>query len=288
MARLLSDMAHVPQEGYQEVPVEWTGRRSKLGVSILSFQATVKVNEEMKKERERMQSHFSGGDLCVNVSRADWAEQQRLDEYLGPIYRFLASPSSKDPSAVPKSVRTRSQSYRLLNGILWYRSIREVGQLDLDEGWVIAVPQSLISKVIDTFHGNNASGHGGVRKTTLSIRQRFHFRYLRRRVAGVLQHCKACRRAKLRIAELDAPLSPLVSSGPFQAIALDIYAPGAVTEDGFKYVLTIVDIFTKWTAFFPLKTKRLQRCWLHCATSGSICTVYRPSSYRIEAKNFLE
>ena len=32
------------------------------------------------------------------------------------------------------------QSYRLVNGLLHYRSIREVGHFDLDEGWVVAVP----------------------------------------------------------------------------------------------------------------------------------------------------
>ena len=66
--------------------------------------------------------------------------------------------------------RARTQSYRIVNGVMLYRSLRDVGRISLEEGWVIAVPQSLIPKVIETFHGDHASGHGGVRNTTLAIR----------------------------------------------------------------------------------------------------------------------
>ena len=47
----------------------------------------------------------------------------------------------------------------------------------------------------------------------------------------------------------------MVSPIPFAAIAIDIYSPGSVTTEGFRYVLTVVDLCTRWTAFFPLKTK---------------------------------
>ena len=50
----------------------------------------------------------------------------------------------------------------LVNDILVYRSIREVGQMELDEGWVIAVPVDLIPKVIDTFHGDHVSARDTV------------------------------------------------------------------------------------------------------------------------------
>ena len=254
-ARLLSLMAHVPFHGSLDQPPPWTGRRLSLRAGMAVFPAAVKGPEDMKTMKQWMESQFTGSQLCLNLPRSVWAESQREDAYLGPIYDFLSSESTADPKAHPKNVRTRAQSFRLVNGILMYRSIREVGQVSLEEGWVVAVPQTLEGKVIDTFHGDNASGHGGVRKTTLAIRQRFHFKNMRAKVVKALRKCVACRRAKLRIAELDSPLSPMVSSSPFSAISIDIYAPGSVTSDGFKYVLTVVDLCTKWTAFFPLKTK---------------------------------
>lgn len=77
-------------------------------------------------------------------------------------------------------MRARAQSYQLINGVLYYRSIKEVGSYSLDEGWLVAVPQSLIPRVIKECHGDNMHhGHGGQLKTVLEIRQRYHFRGVR-------------------------------------------------------------------------------------------------------------
>jgi len=43
-------------------------------------------------------------------------------------------------------------------------------------------------------------------------------------------------------------------SHPGQAIGLDTYYVGIDNEDGFKYVLTLVDLFTKFVLFVPCKT----------------------------------
>lgn len=188
----------------------------KVNASLSAFPADLGSHSSWESVQDLMKAQFSGVDICLNTPRADWAEYQRTDELLGPIYEFLTATSKDSPSSFPKNVRTRAQSYRLTNGILLYRSIREVGQLDLDEGWVIAVPQKLIPKVIETFHGDHASGHGGVRKTTLAIRQRFHFRNMRAKVTKALARCVACKRAKSRVAELETPLSPMVSSNPLR------------------------------------------------------------------------
>ena len=41
----------------------------------------------------------------------------------------------------------------------------------------------------------------------------------------------------------------------FNAIAIDLFAPGEVTPQGYRYVLTVVDLCTKWVMFVPVRTK---------------------------------
>ena len=176
VAEVLSQLAHSPEGGYCAMPQVWAGRPLSLDTCVAAFPAATPVVKPMKTMKELIESQFSGAQICLNTPRAQWAEEQRKDGYLGLIYQFLSSTASVSVSSTPRQVRTRAQSYRLVNGVILYRSIREVGRVQLDEGWVIAVPQSLIPKVIETFHGDHAQGHGGVRKTTLAIRQRFHFR----------------------------------------------------------------------------------------------------------------
>ena len=69
---------------------------------------------------------------------------------------------------------------------------------------------------------------------------------------------------------MGTPLSPMVSFAPFRAVAIDLYTPGTITPDGYRYVLTVVCLCTRWVAFFPLRTKysaevisTLCRFWFH-------------------------
>ena len=42
---------------------------------------------------------------------------------------------------------------------------------------------------------------------------------------------------------------------PFDAITIDLYKPGSALLSGFRYVLTIVDLCTRWVQFVPLRPK---------------------------------
>ena len=62
----------------------------------------------------------------------------------------------------------------------------------------------------------------------------------------------------------------MVSFAPFRAISIDLYTPGVVSPDGYRYVLTVVCMCTRWVVFLPLKTKYsaeiisvLSRSWFH-------------------------
>ena len=111
-----------------------------------------------------------------------WASHQRADPRLAKIYEYLSSNASTPIKQFTGRTRARAQSYRLVNNVLHYRSIREVGTYALNEGWVVAVPQTLVPQVIHECHGDNVHGHGGELKTLLTLRQRYHFRGMRKAV----------------------------------------------------------------------------------------------------------
>ena len=51
------------------------------------------------------------------------------------------------------------------------------------------------------------------------------------------------------------PLTPMFAPTPFLAIAIDIYKPGTILPNGHKYVLTVIDMCTRWVHFIPLRSK---------------------------------
>ena len=252
----LSALAHVPHSGYRVSSFGSGGRRLSLRDPIGGNAVDLRgAPSQLDSLQRRILEQFSASTAAKNLSPKVWASHQRSDPYLGPIYDFLTSKSSDSKTSHSRAVRARARSYRLQGPLLYYRALREVGQYDLEEGWALAVPTSLQDKVIAECHGDGAAGHGGIRKTTLLVRQRYHFRRMRKVVADFIRRCVACRRAKLRILQLVTPLTPFISFSPFNAVAIDLYQPGSITKLGFRYILTVVDLCTRWCMFFPIKTK---------------------------------
>ena len=73
--------------------------------------------------RKFLSRQFTVAHLARNIPRAVWASHQRKDPSLGPIYSFLSSTASTPLKSVTPKVRVNAQSYRLIDGILHYRSI---------------------------------------------------------------------------------------------------------------------------------------------------------------------
>ena len=195
-------------------------------------------------------------DMVCTLPRATWAERQRGDPRLGPIYSYLTRTVTTVSLPSPEWVRIAAQSYRVHGGLLQYRSLRQVGHSELSTGWVLAVvPASLQQKVIRECHMDGVLGHHGTTKTILAVRQRYHFKKLRAAVTRFVSKCVTCIRAKAFQLNDATPLSPMFAPDPFNAIAVDLYKPGTTLANGYRYVLTVVDMCTRWVQFVPLKSK---------------------------------
>ncbi len=46
------------------------------------------------------------------------------------------------------------------------------------------------------------------------------------------------------------PMKMNVRTRPFQELSSDVFGPLPMTENGYQYILTIIDAFTRWTVLF--------------------------------------
>jgi transposase InsO family protein len=51
------------------------------------------------------------------------------------------------------------------------------------------------------------------------------------------------------------PLSPIHASLPWDHVAIDLFCPGITSQDGYNYVLLLVDICSRFTILRPLRSK---------------------------------
>ena len=223
----------------------------------MSEHATLRTASDKDPERtfKFLDAFMHAQDSACTIPRAKWAQQQREDARLGPIYSYLTRSTTSLMRPCPQWVPVAAQSYRIHQGLLQYRALRQVGQHELSTGWVLAVPAALQLEVIRECHRDGMMGHHGLTKTILAIRQRYHFKKLRAAVTQYVAQCVTCIRAKTFQQEDVSPLSPMFAPDPFNAIAIDLYKPGTTLPNGYRYVLTAVDMCTRWVQFVPLKSK---------------------------------
>jgi transposase InsO family protein len=93
----------------------------------------------------------------------------------------------------------------------------------------------------------------GTEATMGRLRRSFWFPSMVARTVETLASCRCCL-VKTTLNRQLHNLNPTLSGYPFQKLFMDFVGPLPLLHPGrFKYILTIRDIFTKWTEAFPTR-----------------------------------
>ena len=109
------------------------------------------------------------------------------------------------------------------------------------------IPLAFRRKIFDVFHG---LGHPGVERTRQAVAEKVVWPSMRADVTRWARECLACQRAKV-IKHTVPPISDFaVPSRRFDHINIDLVT--LPPSNGFRYLLTMVDRFTRWPVAVPL------------------------------------
>ena len=114
------------------------------------------------------------------------------------------------------------------------------------------VPRAARQEIIELAHGSAAGGHFGVQKTVEKLKQRFHWLKIAKDVKYWCEKCPTCNRHKTHSRNRGA-LTPIYTGAPFERVAMDIVGPLPRTQRGNRYILTVVDHFTKHVEAYALQ-----------------------------------
>jgi len=109
----------------------------------------------------------------------------------------------------------------------------------------ILVPKVYQDRILYLAHGHVTSGHQGVSRTFLKLREQFYWETMKRDINHYILNCP-CRGIKQRNAVPRAPYGSLLSTIPNDLVAIDCTGPLLVTGRGNKYIIVIQDHFTKF------------------------------------------
>ncbi|GBM62391.1 Transposon Ty3-I Gag-Pol polyprotein [Araneus ventricosus] len=137
--------------------------------------------------------------------------------------------------------------------------------------WQLILPKSRIPEALREPHDSASGGHFGVMKTLSKTRERFYWDRLRADVENWCRECHACGARKGPKTRTKGRLQRYNVGAPFERMALDILGPFPVTTKGNRYVLVLMDYFTKWPEAIPIPdqeastvAEELVRSWISC------------------------
>jgi hypothetical protein len=131
---------------------------------------------------------------------------------------------------------------------------------------------ALQTKLIMAFHASAVGGHSGTDATYQRLKRLFAWSGLKAQVVDFVRQCDTCQHAKHSNLPPDGLLQPLPTpTGPWQDITMD-FIKGLPLSEGYNTILVVVDRFTKFAHFVPLR---------HPFTAASVARVFVDSVVKL-------
>jgi transposase InsO family protein len=177
----------------------------------------------------------------------DIKAKQQADKKLQHIIKHLQA----NPSPTFNDKRNPNA---LINGLLYKikNSNRHYNQRVLGNKHLLVIPKSMQHKLLQWAHDHPTAGHAGQQKTLFRLTTRVFWDTMRKDVYNYVAACQSCQQFKYNNAPTSSPMQLHVVVEPWQTIGIDIMGPFPITRRKKRFLLVVVDYFTRWIELFPL------------------------------------
>ena len=180
-------------------------------------------------------------------SLEDIRKAQEEDPELQMIRQYLDS--GIEPNEAELFLQNRATKNYWINRklLIWEEEIVYYRWLGgNDERQLLLLPRSFRNSFLQLAHDNITSGHFGRDKTYLRLVERVYWDGIREDVSLYVKSCSKCNRNKKANRKAKHSLKSFHAGYPMERVHLDILGPFQTSRSGNKYLLVMVDQFTKW------------------------------------------
>ena len=184
---------------------------------------------------------------------------QLQDVDVGPVFSWKEEnhkPSAHVMSGHSSKLKTLIRQWERLevHNRLLYRRFSSVSEDDVLQ---LVVAKSQLQDVMKYCHDIPIAGHLGYEKTIGRVKQSFYWPGMKKTVKTYCEQCDSCTSRKV-VKKTRAPMGHYQTGEPMECIALDILGPLPITKAGNRYILVMVDLFTKWTEAVALPNQEAE------------------------------
>ena len=200
----------------------------------------------------------------------DLQEAQWNSKDFKPILQYLEDGELPADPKLARKIVAESQYYIIVDGLLYHLFYHGSRGIPKGDRLVrqLAVPESYRAQALEAFHDSLAGGaHAGIERTYHHLRTKYYWPKQWEAVYKHVQSCHECQQAKRNYQSKPAPLKPLKVTEVFHRWHVDILGPLTETEKKEKYVLVLIDSFSKWCEAYPLKSQsslEIKDCLFDC------------------------
>jgi hypothetical protein len=110
-----------------------------------------------------------------------------------------------------------------------------------------------------SMHDSKFAGHPGMTRMKASITRKFYWPSMTYDIESWVKCCQVCEMSKRGHDKRKSPLIQDISGVPFQRVAFDIIGPLQTTQKGNKYILFMVDYYTKWSEAYAISDSKAEK-----------------------------
>lgn len=148
-------------------------------------------------------------------------------------------------------LQENDKKYVMVKGILHKINSR-------DGSTRIVIPHEIRADLVKYHH--EEMGHFGAHKILYELTQRYYWPKMRRFVRQICAACDLCQKTKVPKRKSVGPYSPITPSEVGELVAIDLHGPVPTGSGGAKFILVILDVFSKFVQMYPLRRATALAC----------------------------
>ncbi|WKY07926.1 hypothetical protein Q1695_007431 [Nippostrongylus brasiliensis] len=193
-------------------------------------------------------THTEEEKVVSQVAEESWLEQLKRDKDFEAVFNAIDK-DQDDEIRLPRHDRKLSpKDFLIQDGQL---------RLLLEDGTsALVVPRDSRRKVFDERHHGIMGGHFNAKKMYDQLKRTLFWPGMRQDLTKWCKECQQCFLTNAKAPNIP-PLKPLVVQRPFEIIGVDILEMG-LTSSGNRYILTVIDHFTKYLGAYPVPDKKAE------------------------------
>jgi hypothetical protein len=196
-----------------------------------------------------------GIDILSLPSDEEWHQEQSQDAFCFKFVQFILNKKLPLDNKWALEILREEHNYVILEDNVLYKVTHGHNGDILRK----VVPASWRKMLTMKYHDSMYRGtHAGRDKTLANLSEAFYFPKMAEYVALYVKTCHICQKIKEPKSKPWTPLGEIEASFPLDLLSMDLWKPGVKSRGGNKYVLTIIDGFTKFVQIAPVPNKRAE------------------------------